>query len=246
MLHALSISTFYSALGLWGHHWVSLSVRDYEHPEKYIGETDDWDLCESMLQEVSDEMGLEAIRREGEAALYGPKLDFMFKDSLGKEIQIPTVQVDFATPKRFNLKYTDKDGQEKNPVMIHRAILGSYERFLALLIEHFAGAFPVWLSPVQVKLISVSEHHQEAAKKIANKLKAIGIRVELDLDDETVAKKIKKSISEKVPYMLVIGEKEASGETLSVRDRGSQEMRDLSMEDFITEIKEKIDKKTLS
>lgn len=240
------VKDFYSALGLWGHHWVSLSVRDYEHPEKYIGEADDWDLCESMLQEVSDEMGLEAIRREGEAALYGPKLDFMFKDSLGKEIQIPTVQVDFATPKRFNLKYTDKDGQEKNPVMIHRAILGSYERFLALLIEHFAGAFPVWLSPVQVKLISVSEHHQEAAKKIANKLKAIGIRVELDLDDETVAKKIKKSISEKVPYMLVIGEKEASGETLSVRDRGSQEMRDLSMEDFITEIKEKIDKKTLS
>lgn len=240
------VKDFYSALGLWGRHWVSLSVRDYEHPEKYIGETADWDLCEDMLQEVSDEMGLEAVRREGEAALYGPKLDFMFKDSLGKEIQIPTVQVDFATPKRFNLKYTDKDGQEKNPVMIHRAILGSYERFLALLIEHFAGAFPVWLSPVQVKLISVSESHQEATKKIADKLKAMDIRVELDLDNETVGKKIKKSISEKVPYMLVIGEKEAAGEVLSVRDRGSQEMRELSSDDFINEVLEKINKKTIS
>lgn len=237
------IKDFYTALGLWGKHWVSLSVRDYDHPEKYIGDTADWDLCEKMLQEVSDEMGLEAKRQEGEAALYGPKLDFMFKDSLGKEIQIPTVQIDFATPKRFKLVYTDKDGQEKNPVMVHRAILGSYERFLALLIEHFAGAFPLWLSPVQLKLISVSGNHQLATEEIASRFRQENIRVEVDNSDETVGKKIKKAVTEKSPYMLVIGDKEASGEMLSVRKRGSQDTKEISFKDFVSEIRNEIDKK---
>ena len=137
------IKNFYSSLGMWENHWVSLSVRDYAHPEKYIGEQSDWDLCEKMLQEVSDEMGLEAIKREGEAALYGPKLDFMFKDSMGREVQIPTVQVDFATPKRFNLTYTDNTGTQAAPVMVHRAILGSYERFMMLLRALFQhGSHP--------------------------------------------------------------------------------------------------------
>ena len=237
------IKEFYSALGLWGNHWVSLSVRDYDHPEKYIGETSDWDICEKMLEEISNEMGLEAKRQEGEAALYGPKLDFMFRDSLGKEIQIPTVQVDFATPKRFNLSYTDNDGQEKPPVMVHRAILGSYERFLALLIEHFAGAFPLWLSPVQIKLISVSETHGPACLKIANKFKEEGIRVEVDNSNETVANKIRKATQEKVPHLLVIGDKEASGDVLSVRDRGSRDTREISLPDFIKEVKDKIKNK---
>ncbi|MFA7377789.1 MAG: threonine--tRNA ligase [Patescibacteria group bacterium] len=239
------IKDFYSALGLWGRHWVSLSVRDYEHPEKYIGETADWDLCEKMLQEVSDEMGLNAKRQEGEAALYGPKLDFMFRDSLGKEIQIPTVQVDFATPKRFNLTYTDKDGTEKNPVMVHRAILGSYERFLALIIEHFAGAFPLWLSPVQVKIISVSETHIDYCQKLANEFKENNIRVEIDTNNETVGNKIRKAVNEKSPYMLVIGDKEINSEMLSVRDRGQQESREISKQDFINELKEKIENKSL-
>lgn len=239
------IKDFYSALGLWGRHWVSLSVRDYEHPEKYIGETADWDLCEKMLQEVSDEMGLNAKRQEGEAALYGPKLDFMFRDSLGKEIQIPTVQVDFATPKRFNLTYTDKDGTEKNPVMVHRAILGSYERFLALIIEHFAGAFPLWLSPVQVKIISVSETHIDYCQKLANEFKENNIRVEIDTNNETVGNKIRKAVNEKSPYMLVIGDKEMNSEMLSIRDRGQQESREISKQDFINELKEKIENKSL-
>lgn len=239
------IKDFYSALGIWGRHWVSLSVRDYEHPEKYIGETADWDLCEKMLQEVSDEMGLNAKRQEGEAALYGPKLDFMFRDSLGKEIQIPTVQVDFATPKRFNLTYTDKDGTEKNPVMVHRAILGSYERFLALIIEHFAGAFPLWLSPVQVKIISVSETHIDYCQKLANEFKENNIRVEIDTNNETVGNKIRKAVNEKSPYMLVIGDKEMNSEMLSIRDRGQQESREISKQDFINELKEKIENKSL-
>jgi threonyl-tRNA synthetase len=239
------IKDFYSALGLWGKHWVSLSVRDYEHPEKYIGETSDWDICEKMLQEVSDEMDLEAKKMEGEAALYGPKLDFMFRDSLGKEIQIPTVQVDFATPKRFNLVYTDKDGSEKNPVMVHRAILGSYERFLALIIEHFAGAFPLWLSPVQVKIISVGETHIDYCQKLANELKENNIRVEIDINNETVGNKIRKAVNEKSPYMLVIGDKEMNSDKLSVRDRGSQEAREIKKEDFISELKQKIENKSL-
>lgn len=238
------IKDFYSALGLWGRHWVSLSVRDYAHPEKYIGTPEDWDTCEEMLKQISDEMGLNAKRCEGEAALYGPKLDFMFRDSIGKEVQIPTVQVDFATPKKFNLTYVDKDGKEKNPVMVHRAILGSYERFLMLLIEHFAGAFPVWLSPVQVKLVAVSEKHIEFVQKLADEFKKEDIRVELDISDETVGNKIRKAVAEKVPYMLVIGDKEAGSDNLCVRDRGSKDTREVSKEEFFTEIKNKIkDKK---
>jgi threonyl-tRNA synthetase len=219
------IKDFYTSLGLWKDNWVSLSVRDYAHPEKYIGDTKDWDLCEKMLQEVSDEMGLNAKKCEGEAALYGPKLDFMFKDAMGKEIQIPTVQLDFATPKRFKLTYIDNTGKEVSPVMVHRAVLGSYERFLVLLIEHFAGNFPLWLSPVQVKIIPVRENHNEYAKKISDELKAMNVRVDLDDSDEGMGKKIRAGKVNKVPYMLVIGDKEIeSGElALEVRPASASE-----------------------
>ena len=179
------IKDFYSALGLWENHWVSLSVRDYNHPEKYIGEPEDWDKCEKMLEDISKEMKLDAKKIEGEAALYGPKLDFMFRDSMGKEIQIPTVQLDFATPKRFNLVYINEKGKEEFVVMVHRAILGSYERFLALLIEHFAGAFPLWLSPVQVKILPVSsEKHIDYAQKVNSLLLENNIRSEVDDSNE--------------------------------------------------------------
>ena len=143
-------------MGLWNNVWVSLSVRDYEHLEKYIGEPVDWDICEQMLQEVSDELNLNAKKCEGEAALYGPKLDFMFKDALSREIQIPTVQLDFATPKRFDLFYVDEKGEKQHPVMVHRAVLGSYERFMVLLLEQFKGVLPIWLSPVQVNIVPVN------------------------------------------------------------------------------------------
>lgn len=234
------IKDFYTALGLWGNHWVSLSVRDYEHPEKYIGDEKDWDICEKMLEEVAEEMGLNAKKCEGEAALYGPKLDFMFKDALGKEIQIPTVQVDFATPKRFELFYTNQEGKQEHPVMVHRAILGSYERFLVLLIEHFAGAFPVWLSPVQVKLVAVSEKHVEFCEKLAKEFRDEDIRVEVDSSDETVGNKIRKAVGDKVPYMLVIGDKEAGSDKLNIRDRGSDKVREIDKQEFISEIKNKI------
>ena len=178
------IKDFYSRMGLWNNHWVSLSVRDYDHPEKYIGEPEDWNLCEKMLDEVCNELGLNAKRCEGEAALYGPKIDFMFKDSLGREIQIPTVQVDFATPKRFGLFYIDENGEKQTPVMVHRAVLGSYERFIVLLLEQFKGVLPIWLSPVQINIVPINvKYHDSYCKKIYDLLLDNDIRVQYDDSD---------------------------------------------------------------
>ncbi|MFA5777239.1 MAG: threonine--tRNA ligase [Parcubacteria group bacterium] len=237
------IRDFYSSLGMWKNNWISLSVRDYAHPEKYIGETSDWDECEKILQEVSDEMNLNAKRCEGEAALYGPKLDFMFKDALGKEIQIPTVQIDFATPKRFNMVYTDEKGNKVNPVMVHRAILGSYERFLALLIEHFAGAFPLWLSPIQVEIIPVSEKFNDYGNKILEELKQNNIRAEIDDSDESLGKRIRNAEKQKIPYILVVGEKEEKSESVAVRSRDSKEQTVLKSPEFIESIRKEIGEK---
>ncbi|KPJ57359.1 hypothetical protein AMJ49_02075 [Parcubacteria bacterium DG_74_2] len=230
------IKDFYSSFGLWGNHWVSLSVRDYKHPEKYIGEKKDWDMCEKMLQDVSEEMKLEAERREGEAALYGPKLDFMFKDALGKEIQIPTVQIDFATPKRFDLFYIDKKGQKKHPVMVHRAILGSYERFLALIIEHFAGAFPFWLSPEQMWVVPISGGHINYARKIHEELLENGFRSKLRDENETVSKKIRDGEMQKIPYLLVVGDKEMKSKAVRPRKRG-KDLGEVKLVEFIKKAK---------
>ncbi|NOQ67846.1 threonine--tRNA ligase, partial [Patescibacteria group bacterium] len=239
------IKNFYSAIGLWGNHWVSLSVRDYSHPEKYIGESKDWDKCEKMLEDVSKEMKLDAKKIEGEAALYGPKLDFMFRDSMGKEIQIPTVQLDFATPKRFNLVYTNEKGKEEFVVMVHRAILGSYERFLALLIEHFAGAFPVWLSPIQVKILPVSsEKHIDYAKKVNSLLLENNIRTEIDDSNESIGKKIRDAEKQKIPYMLVVGEKESENNSVAVRSRGSRDIEDMKVGKFVEKIGKEIEEKS--
>lgn len=237
------IQNFYTSLGMWENHSVSLSVRDYAHPEKYIGESSDWDECEKMLQEISDEMGLEAVKHEGEAALYGPKLDFMFKDSLGKEIQIPTVQLDFATPKRFELEYANNEGGKSSPVMVHRAILGSYERFMMLLIEHFAGAFPLWLSPVQVAILPISEKFADYANEVKNSFLENDIRIEMYDQAESLGKRISMAEKMKVPYIIVIGEREANEKTVAIRTRGIKQQQALSLQDFnnkiITEIKNK-------
>jgi threonyl-tRNA synthetase len=237
------IRDFYSALGLWDNHWVSLSVRDYAHPEKYIGETEDWDTCEKMLQEISDEMKLDAKKCEGEAALYGPKLDFMFKDATGREIQIPTVQIDFATPKRFGLEYVNKEGKKDSPVMVHRAILGSYERFLVLLIEHYAGAFPTWLSPVQVMILPVSEKFKDYGQNIKNQLVDSDIRAEIDDSDESLGKRIRAAKLQKIPYILVVGEKESTTDSVAVNSRDNNKPETMKIEEFLekifAEIKEK-------
>jgi threonyl-tRNA synthetase len=236
------IKEFYSSLGLWENQWVSLSLRDYSHPEKYIGDPKDWDKCEKILQEISNVMNLQAKRREGEAALYGPKLDFMFKDALGNEIQIPTIQLDFATPKRFNLTYINEQGKAVNPVMIHRAILGSYERFLALLIEHFAGAFPLWLASVQIVLLPVSSKQAHYSQTVATTLRKEELRVEV-WEDETISKRIRQAELQKIPYIIVLGDKEKKEKTVSVRERGSKVLTVLPLEQFLNKIKHELTKK---
>ncbi|MFA6790668.1 MAG: threonine--tRNA ligase, partial [Parcubacteria group bacterium] len=230
-------------LGLWKNHWVSLSVRDYEHQEKYIGEEKDWDKCEKMLEDIAKEMKLEAKRQEGEAALYGPKLDFMFRDAMGREIQIPTVQLDFATPQRFQLEYTNEKGEKETPVMVHRAILGSYERFMMLLIEHFAGAFPLWLSPVQVSIVPVSEKFRDYAQEISEKLTKNEIRVNINDKDESLGKRIREEEKQKVPYILVVGEKEVNDGSVNVRTRGEKEQQEIKTDEFIKNIIKEIAEK---
>lgn len=238
------IKDFYSRMGLWENHWVSLSVRDYDHPEKYIGEKSDWDLCENLLQEISDELGLDAKRCEGEAALYGPKLDFMFKDALDREIQIPTVQLDFATPKRFGLSYVDENGEKQSPVMVHRAVLGSYERFLVLLLEQSKGILPIWLSPVQVNIVPINVKYQgEYCKKLKQLLIDKDIRVGYDDSEERFNKKIMNSNVMKNPYTLIIGDNEKDNNLVSYRKYGSEETISLPIDEFIKFIKEEIKKR---
>lgn len=238
------IKDFYSRMGLWENHWVSLSVRDYDHPEKYIGEKSDWDSCENLLQEISDELGLDAKRCEGEAALYGPKLDFMFKDALDREIQIPTVQLDFATPKRFGLSYIDENGEKQSPVMVHRAVLGSYERFLVLLLEQSKGILPIWLSPVQVNIVPINVKYQgEYCKKLKQLLIDEDIRVGYDDSEERFNKKIMNSNVMKNPYTLIIGDNERDNNLVSYRKYGSEETISLPIDEFIKFIKEEIRKR---
>lgn len=239
------IRDFYTRMGLWENHWVSLSVRDYSHPEKYIGSKEDWNLCEKMLQEVSDELNLEAKRCEGEAALYGPKLDFMFTDALGREVQIPTVQVDFSTPKRFGLYYIDENGEKQVPVMVHRAILGSYERFLALILEQFKGVLPTWLSPIQVRILPISEKHVEYSEKIAEILKENEIRVEVDYSQESFGKKMREAITNKIPYAVVIGDSESERKMITVRNRNFATQESMRVEDFIEELLKEIKNRDL-
>ena len=237
------IERFYTALGMYGDHWVSLSVRG-DDKGAYIGEDKGWDQAEKLLKEVSDELKLDAKRMEGEAALYGPKLDFMFRDALGNERQLSTIQVDFAMPKRFGLIYIDRDGSEKTPVMLHRAILGSYERFLAILIEHFAGNFPVWLAPEQVRLLTVNDDKvvRARAAEMRQVLKDAGIRTDLDTSSESVGKKIREASMAKVPYTIVVGEKEAGSDEVTPRirkDLGEGDPK-LKFDEFVTKIKEEI------
>jgi threonyl-tRNA synthetase len=219
---------------------VYLSLRDPNNKEKYAGNDEGWEFTQKVLEEVAQEEKLDYVKEEGEAAFYGPKLDYKVKDCLGREWQCSTLQFDFNLPERFDMAFVNSKGEKERPYMLHRALFGSFERFVGVLIEHYAGAFPVWLSPVQVKLVAVSEKHIEFVQKLANEFKKKDIRVELDVSDETVGNKIRKAVNEKVPYMLVIGDKEAGSDKLIVRDRGSKDTREISKEDFFAEIIEKI------
>jgi len=207
---------------------------------KYVNFPDAWIENEQILREVLIDLKADFYEAENEAAFYGPKIDINVYSAIGKEYTIGTVQLDFAQPQKFNLVYVDKDGKEKMPYCIHRAPLSVHERFVGFLIEHYAGAFPVWLSPVQVKIVSVGEAHVEFSKKLAIEFKESQIRVEVDETDETVGNKIRKAVAEKVPYMLVIGDREMNSEKLAVRDRGEKTTREIGKDEFVKEVTDKI------
>jgi len=231
------IKSFYTDLGMFaeGKYWVSLSVRDMAHKEKYLGDDTHWGEAEEVLEECAKKEDLNYKRIEGEAAFYGPKLDFMFKDSLGREWQLGTVQVDFVMPERFGLEYTGEDGKKERPVMIHRAIAGSLERFMSIIIEHFAGAFPVWLSPVQAVILPVGGAHKEYAREVLGELKKRGVRVEVDERDESLGKRIRDAKMQKLPFILVVGDKEVSSHTITTEGREGT-LGAMSIEDFISQL----------
>jgi len=237
------IEEFYKGVGLWDNQWISLSVSNPKTPEKYIGEEKDWKKAEKMIQEISKELNLKGKIMVGEAALYGPKIDYMSKDPFGNDIQLATVQIDFAMPKRFGLTYTDKDGKEKTPVMLHRAILGSYERFIAFLLEHSDGALPVWLSPVQTLVIPITEKQNDYGQKIVDQLLEKNIRAELDNRGETMSAKIRDAELQKIPYILVVGDKEIKAKAINVRVRGEKILGSMKLDKFLKLIQEDIAKK---
>ncbi len=217
---------------------VYLSLRGLDNKKKYAGSDENWEFAQNTLRKVAKEKNLSFVEEEDEAAFYGPKLHFKLKDVLGREWQCSTLQFDFNLPERFDMTYVNKNSVTERPYVLHRALFGSFERFLALLIEHYAGALPVWLSPTQVKLLSVNENHMDYCQKLGDEFNSNGIRVEIDNSNETVGNKIRKAVQEKIPYILVIGDKELKSEMLSVRDRGAQDTREVSKENFIKEIKD--------
>ncbi len=222
---------------------LTLSTR----PDDFMGEIETWNKAEAELKVVLNEICGEGKYRinEGDGAFYGPKIDIKMKDCLGREWQMGTIQVDFQLPQRFDISYIDKDGSKQMPVMIHRAILGSFERFIGIITEHFAGAFPTWIAPVQAKIISVSEKSVAYASKVAEEFDNAGIRVEQDSSDERIGYKIRQAQLEKVPYMLILGENEANANTVSIRKRSGEEINGIKISDAIAMIKEDIASKKL-
>lgn len=230
------IKEFYTTMGMWDGYWVRLSVRDSE-PNKWLGGDEVWSLAETALEDAAKSNDLNYRRGEGEAAFYGPKLDFIFKDAIGREWQLATIQCDFNLPERFKLAFTNDRGQDERPVVIHRAISGSLERFMGVMIEHFAGNFPFWLSPEQIVIATVSENFITSAKALAQTISAHGsngLRVLVDDSNESIGKKVRLAAKNKVPFILVYGEKEASGAELSLRVRGQENSLNLSTDAFIT------------
>lgn len=225
------INEVYSQFGF--DYFVELSTR----PEDSMGSDEDWEMATNGLRNALDEMGLKYIVNEGDGAFYGPKIDFHLRDSIGRTWQCGTIQLDFQLPQRFEAEYVAEDGTKKRPIMIHRVCFGSIERFIGILIEHFAGKFPVWLAPVQVKVIPVSEKSMEYAQGVYDQLKATGIRTELDRKDEKVGYKIRQAQLEKVPFMLVLGEKEAAEGKITVRSRDKGDLGVADLSTFIADVK---------
>lgn len=219
---------------------VRLSTHDPEEPEKYLGGAEVWEETEAALRGVIEDAGHAYEVGVGEAAFYGPKIDYMAVDSLGRQWQLATIQLDVNQPQRFDLSYVADDGTSQRPVMIHVALMGSTERFMGVMIEHFAGTLPLWLSPAHVLLIAVGEKHHEYVRSLADELRTKGLRVDVDTSDESVGKKIRSAVKTKVPYMLVIGDKEMESSDLMVRKRGEDDAQALSKEDFVHQATQRI------
>ena len=220
---------------------AQVSLRDPEKPEKYIGSNENWDLAENAIINAAKEKNLNYVIEYGEAAFYGPKLDFMVKDALGRKWQLGTIQVDYNLPERFDLAYKGSDNELHRPVMIHRAPFGSLERFVAILLEHTGGNFPLWLMPEQVIILSVSEKYEKYAEKVSNQLKNSEIRALIDNRNETIGKKIREAQLNKFPYMLIVGEKEAAENTVAVRNRVEGDTGSITIETFIEKIQAEIE-----
>ena len=219
---------------------AQISLRDPNDHTKYVGTDEDWALAEKAIQEACAEKGLNAKVEYGEAAFYGPKLDFMIKDAIGRRWQLGTIQVDYNLPKRFNLEYTDEDNQKKTPVMIHRAPFGSLERFTAVLIEHTSGHFPLWLTPEQVAILPLSEKYNDYAQEVSKKFAEGGVRATIDLRNEKLGRKIRDNELKRIPYMVIVGEKEAADGTVAVRPQGGGEQSVMTIQQFIDEVNAKV------
>ena len=231
---ATLINEVYSLFGFKYH--VELSTR----PEDSMGSDEDWEMATDALRAALDDLGLDYAVNEGDGAFYGPKIDFHLEDSLGRTWQCGTIQLDFQLPLRFNLEYIAADGEKHRPIMIHRVVFGSIERFIGILIEHFAGAFPTWLSPVQVRVLPISDKYMEYGQKVLAELKAAGIRAEIDIKAEKIGYKIREARLQKIPYMLVVGAKEEEDGVVSVRSRFKGDEGQKGLDAFISDIKEEI------
>ena len=238
------IKSFYTTMGLMEGYWVSLSVRG-EDRSKYLGGDEVWNTAEGALEAAAQENGLNYKRVEGEAAFYGPKLDFMFKDAIGREWQLATIQCDFNLPERFDLSFVNEKGEKERPVVIHRAIAGSLERFMGIAIEHFAGDFPLWMAPKQVRILPVSENFMAYADEVFAVCKKAGLRVELDSSSDGLGKKIRNAETDHVNYALVIGEKEVTDKTVSVRSRKTGEQTVMSVAEFVAKLQEEVSTRSL-
>ncbi|NLI61435.1 MAG: threonine--tRNA ligase [Clostridiales bacterium] len=231
------VDYFYKQFGFNYH--VELSTK----PEKAMGSDEDWDLAISALKEALEEKNMEYIINEGDGAFYGPKIDFHLEDSIGRTWQCGTIQLDFQMPERFDLTYIGADGDKHRPVMIHRVVFGSIERFIGILIEHYAGAFPTWLAPVQVRFLSITDRSNQYIQKLAREFEDLGIRVETDLRNEKIGYKIREARLQRIPYMLIIGDKEVESQQIAVRSRDEGDLGLMEVEDFIDRIKKEIKQK---
>ena len=233
------IDYFYSVFGFKYH--VELSTR----PENSMGTDEQWNMAETALKEALEEVGINYKINEGDGAFYGPKIDFHLEDSLKRTWQCATIQLDFQMPERFDLYYIGEDGAKHRPVMLHRVVFGSIERFIAILTEHFAGAFPVWLAPTQIRVIPVSDNFNDYAAKVSQILKENGFRVEEDFRSETVGYKIRDAQLQKIPYMVIVGEKERRENTIAVRDRKKGDLGSFTIDKFVSMVKEKVEKRVI-